>query len=78
MLCHDIMEITKDPYHTIIIKDKLHKIQTLTCSTSWKIKFIYLYYDSFQKISAVPMANKRGISPGHEGISTSGTKNVKS
>jgi hypothetical protein len=71
------MEITEDPYHTIIIKDTLHKIQTLNCNTSWKIKFSYLYSESFQKISAVPMTNNRGISPGHEGISKSGTKNVK-
>lgn len=71
------MEITKDQYQTIIIEDKLHTIQTLTCSTNWKIKFIYLHSDSFQKISAVPMASKRGISPGHEGIWKSGTKNVK-
>jgi len=71
------MEKTEDPYHIVTIKDKLRKIQTLTCSTSWKIKFSYLYSDSFQKISAVPMANNRWISPGNEGISKSGTKNVK-
>jgi hypothetical protein len=71
------MEKTEDPYHTIIINDKIHKLQTLTRSTSWKIKFIYLYSESFQKISAVPMVSNKGISPGHEGIPKSGTKNVK-
>lgn len=77
MFFHNIMEITEDLYHIIIIKDTLHKIQTLNCNTSWIIKFSCLYSGSFQKISAVPMTNNRGISPGHEGISKSGTKNVK-
>jgi hypothetical protein len=77
MFCHNIIKITEDPYHTVIVNYKLHKIQTLTCSMSWKIKSIYLYSDIFQKISAIQTANNRGISPGHEEILKSGTKSVK-